>query len=235
MITNKTQNTKKKKILIREMPKVERPREKLIEKRPENLKDEELLAILLRTGTREKSALDLAKQILKKFSKKKFLKLRYEDLIQIKGIDNAKACTILAAIEFTKRILKIGEETLPKIESVKDVIAQISYLRKKTREHLVTLYLNARNEVVFKKHLFVGTLDANICHPREIFKQAIEQNAASLILVHNHPSGDPTPSKADLEITKRIQEAGKVMGIDVLDHVIISKNKIFSFKEKGLI
>jgi len=225
----------KKSFKIREMPKVERPREKLIEKGPENLKDEELLAILLRTGTREKSALDLAKQILKKFPKKKFQKLKYEDLIKIKGIDEAKATTILAAIELTKRILKIGEETLPKIESVKDVVAQFSYLREKQREHLTALYLNARNEVVFKKHLFVGTLDSNICHPREIFKYAIENNAASVILVHNHPSGDPTPSKADLEITKRIKEVGKIMGIDVLDHVIISKNKIFSFKEKKLI
>jgi len=235
MTISETRKTKKEKILIREMPKIERPREKLIEKGPENLKDEELLAILLRTGTREKSALDLAKQILKKFPKKKFQKLRYEDLIKIKGIDKAKACTILAAIELTKRILKLGEETLPKIESVKDVVAQFSYLREKQREHLAALYLNARNEVVFKKHLFVGTLDANICHPREIFKYALEKNSASVILVHNHPSGDPTPSKADLEITKRIQEAGKIMGIDVLDHVIISKNKIFSFKEKGLI
>jgi DNA repair protein RadC len=226
---------KKEKILIREMPKVERPREKLIEKGAENLKDEELLAILLRTGTKEKSALDLAKQILKKFSKKKFQKLKYQDLIKIKGIDEAKATTILAAIELTKRILKIGEETLPKIESVKDVISQFSYLREKQREHLAALYLNARNEIVFKKHLFVGTLDANICHPREIFKHAINQSSASIILVHNHPSGDPTPSKADLEITKRIQEAGKIMGIDVLDHVIISKNRVFSFKEKGLI
>jgi DNA repair protein RadC len=225
----------KKSFKIREMPKVERPREKLIEKGTENLKDEELLAILLRTGTREKSALDLAKQVLKKFSKKKFQKLKYEDLIKIKGINAAKACEILAAIELTKRILKIGEETLPKIESVKDVVAQFSYLREKQREHLTALYLNARNEVVFKKHLFVGTLDANICHPREIFKYAIENNAASVILVHNHPSGDPEPSKADLEITKRIQEAGKIMGIDLLDHIIISKNKIFSFKEKGLI
>jgi DNA repair protein RadC len=225
----------KRSFTIRDLPKLERPREKLIEKGPENLKDEELLAILLRTGTREKSALDLAKQILKKFPKKKFQKLKYQDLIKIKGINSAKACTILSAIEFTKRILKIGEETLPKIESVKDVVAQFSYLREKQREHLAALYLNARSEVVFKKHLFVGTLDANICHPREIFKHAVEQNAASVILVHNHPSSDPTPSKADLEITKRIQEAGKIMGIDVLDHVIISKNKIFSFKEKGLI
>ena len=224
----------KKSFSIREMPKVERPREKLIEKGPENLKDEELLAILLRTGTKEKNVLNLARQILRKFSKKKFLKLKYQDLIKIKGVNSAKATTILAAIELTKRILGVGEETLPKIESVKDVVAQFSYLREKQREHLAALYLNARNEMIHKKHLFVGTLDANICHPREIFEHALNHNAASVILVHNHPSGDAEPSKADLEITKRIIEAGKIMGIDVLDHIIIAKNKVFSFKEKGL-
>ncbi|OIO43551.1 MAG: hypothetical protein AUJ24_02325 [Parcubacteria group bacterium CG1_02_36_42] len=225
----------KKSFLIRELPKVERPREKLIQKGTQNLKDEELLAILLRTGVEGKSAIQTAKQILNKYSKKRLLRLSYEDLIKIKGIGPAKACTILAAIELVKRALKIGEETLPKIQSIKDVIAQFSYLREKTREHLAALYLNARNELVFKKHIFVGTLDANIAHPREIFSHALIQNAASIILVHNHPSGDPEPSKADLEITKRITEAGKIMGIDVLDHIIITKTKVFSFKRHKLI
>ena len=161
--------------------------------------------------------------------------MKYEDLIKIKGINSAKACTILASIELIKRALEVGEETLPKIESIKDVIAQMSYLRDKTREHLAALYLNARNELVFKKHIFVGTLDANIAHPREIFEHALANHAASVILVHNHPSGDPQPSKADLEITKRILEAGKILGIDLLDHIIITKTKAFSFKEKKLI
>jgi len=225
----------KKSFLIRELPKVERPREKLIQKGTQNLKDEELLAILLRTGVEGKSAIQTAKQILNKYSKKRLLRLSYEDLIKIKGIGPAKACTILAAIELVKRALKIGEETLPKIQSIKDVIAQFSYLREKTREHLAALYLNARNELVFKKHLFVGTLDANIAHPREIFEQALTNHASAVILVHNHPSGDPEPSKADLEITKRIVEAGKIMGIDVLDHIIIAKTKVFSFKRHKLI
>jgi DNA repair protein RadC len=100
---------------------------------------------------------------------------------------------------------------------------------------LAALYLNARNEIVFKKHLFVGILDANIAHPREVFKHGLEKNATSIILVHNHPSGDPEPSKADLEITKRISEAGKIMGLDILDHIIISKNRIFSFRKQKLI
>jgi len=220
---------------IKDLPKIERPREKLIAKGPQNLKDEELLAILLRTGIEGKNVLEIARQILRKYSKKRILKMKYEDLIKIKGINSAKACTILASIELIKRALEVGEETLPKIESIKDVIAQMSYLRDKTREHLAALYLNARNELVFKKHIFVGTLDANIAHPREIFEHALANHAASVILVHNHPSGDPQPSKADLEITKRIIEAGKIMGIDVLDHVIIAKNKIFSFKQKKLI
>ena len=179
--------------------------------------------------------MEVAKQILNKYSKKRLLKLTYDDLVKIKGIDSAKACAILAAVELVKRALKIGEETLPVIRSTKDVIAQFTYLRDKSREHLAALYLNARNEMVHKKHLFVGTLNANLVHPREIFEHALLGNAASIILVHNHPSGDPEPSQDDLEITKRILEAGKIMGIDVLDHIIITKNKVFSFKERKLI
>jgi len=220
---------------IKDLPKVERPREKLISKGPENLKDEELLAILLRTGREGKNVLDLAKQVLNKYSKKRLLKMRYEDLIEVKGINEAKACTILAAAELVKRALKIQDESLPIVSSVKDVILQVSYLREKTREHLMAIYLNARNELLFRKHVFVGTLNANLVHPREIFQEALKQNAASVILVHNHPSGDPEPSEDDLEITKRILEAGKIMGIDVLDHVIITKSKVFSFKERKLI
>ena len=219
---------------LKDLSKIERPREKLTTKGPENLKDEELLAILLRTGREGKNVLELAKQILKKYSKKRLLNLKYEDLIKIKGINKAKACTILAAGELVKRALKVKDDTVPIINSVKDVIAQFSYLRDKSREHLGALYLNARNEMVHKKHLFVGTLNANLVHPREIFEHALSSNAASVILVHNHPSGDPEPSQADLEITKRLLEAGKIMGIDILDHIIITKTKIFSFKERKL-
>jgi DNA repair protein RadC len=124
----------KKSFTIHDLPMIERPREKLISKGPQNLKDEELLAIILRTGTKEKNVLELSQQILRKYSKKRILKLKYEDLIKIKGINSAKATTILAAIEFVKRALKMGEETLPKIESIKDVIAQFSYLREKKYE-----------------------------------------------------------------------------------------------------
>ncbi len=117
------------------------------------------------------------------------------------------------------------------IRSTKDVIAQAVYLRDRSREHLMTIYLNARNEMVWKKQsTFIGSLNDNLVHPREIFVEALKQNAASVILVHNHPSGDLEPSKDDLEITKRIQEAGKIMGIDVLDHIIITKTKHLASK-----
>jgi len=221
---------------LKSLPKIARPREKLAAKGPQNLKDGELLAILLGTGIEGKNVIEVAKQILNKYSKKRLLKLTYSDLSKIKGIGPAKACTILAATELVKRSLKIGEATLPIIQSTKDVIAQSVYLRDRTREHLMTIYLNARNEMIWKKQsTFIGTLNANLVHPREIFNEALEHNASSVILVHNHPSGDAEPSQDDLEITKRITEAGKIMGIDVLDHVIITKNKVFSFKENKLI
>jgi DNA repair protein RadC len=220
---------------IKDIPKIERPREKLIQKGVQNLKDKELLAILLRIGREGKSATDLAKEILKKYPGRKLLKMSYEDLVKIEGISDGKACTILAAVELVKRSLKIKEETLPVIKSSEDVIAQAIYMRDKKREHLMAIYLNARNEMIYKKPMFIGTLNANLVHPREIFAMALEKNAASVILVHNHPSGDAEPSRDDLDITKRIQEAGKIMGIDVLDHIIITKSKVFSFKGKGLI
>ena len=226
----------RKSFTIHDLPKIERPREKLISKGPQNLKDEELLAILLRTGREGKNVLDLAKQILRKYPKKRILKMKYEDLIKIKGINSAKACTILAASELVKRALKVKEDTLPVIRSTEDVMAQAVYLRDRTREHLMTIYLNARNEMVWKKQsTFIGSLNANLVHPREIFEHALINHASSVILVHNYLSGDAEPSEADLEITKRILEAGKIMGIDVLDHIIITKTKAFSFKEHKLI
>ena len=164
------------------------------------------------------------------------MQLKYEDLLKIKGINSAKACTILASQELVKRALDVRDESLPQINSVQDVLAQSVYMRDKSREHLMALFLNARNELLYKKPMFIGTLNANLVHPREIFQEALKQNAASVILAHNHPSGDNEPSEDDILITKRISEAGKLMGVEVLDHVIISKNKSpYSFKENKLI
>ena len=220
---------------IKDLPKSQRPREKLISQGPDNLKNEELLAIILGTGAKGKDVLTLAKQVIIKYPIKHFSNIKYSDLIKIKGINSAKASTIIASIELVKRALKIQDSGLPIVQTINDVVLQVGYIKDKTREHFVAIYLNARNELLFRKHIFIGTLNASLVHPREIFQEALKQNAASIILVHNHPSGDPEPSEDDLIITKRIVEAGKIMGIDILDHIIITKNKVFSFKEKKLI
>jgi len=220
---------------IKELPYAERPRERLMEKGAKNLKDSELLAILLGSGLKQKNVLKLAEEILAKHPKKKMLNSDFRELAKIEGIGRAKACLILAAQELVKRTLAVKEDTLPSIRSINDIIAQAVYLREKQREHFLVLYLNGRGEMIFKKPMFVGTLNANLVHPREIFAVALRQNAASVIFVHNHPSGNPEPSASDITINKRLVEAGKIMGIPVIDHIILTKTKYFSFKQRKLV
>ncbi len=220
---------------IKDLPKIERPREKLIAKGAENLKDSELLAILLRTGTTGKNVIEIASQILSKYSKKRLLQMTYEDLSKIGGIDSAKATTLLAAFELSKRALEVNDTNLPVINTPKDAAAQLTDMRDLKKEHFVVLYLNAKNQLVHKETISMGTLNANLVHPREVFEPALKYSAAQIIAAHNHPSGDPKPSDDDLELTKRLTEAGKMMGIEIMDHVIVSKNSHFSFKEEKLL
>ncbi|MDP3996865.1 MAG: DNA repair protein RadC [bacterium] len=220
---------------IKDLPKIERPREKLIAKGAENLKDSELLAILLRTGKTGKNVIEIASQILTKHSKKRLLQMTYEDLIKISGIDSAKATMLLAAFELSKRAMEVNDTNLPTISTPKDVVAQLTELRHNKREHFVALYLNARNQLVHKEIISMGTLNANLVHPREVFEPALKHSAAGIMVAHNHPSGDPKPSEDDMEITKRLAEAGKMMGIELLDHVIIAANSHFSFKDEKLL
>jgi DNA repair protein RadC len=207
---------------IKNLPKHERPREKLIEKGALNLRDRELLAIILRTGRAGKNVLEIADDILKKYSKKKILALEYKELSKIKGIGPEKACTLLAAFELTKRALKVEDNNLPYINSAKDAMAHLQDLRTAKKEHFVVMYLNARNQLVHKETISIGTLDANLVHPREVFKPAIDHLAASIIVAHNHPSGGAEPSAADIELTKRLKEAGKLLGIEIIDHIIMT-------------
>ncbi|HEY4509635.1 MAG TPA: DNA repair protein RadC [Candidatus Paceibacterota bacterium] len=220
---------------IKDLPKVERPREKLIAKGAENLKDSELLAILLRTGRAGKNVIEIASQILSKYSKKRLLQMTYEDLLKVKGIDSAKATTLLATFELSKRALEVNDTNLPTIIDAKDAMAQLTDLREVKREHFVALYLNARNQLVHKETISMGTLNANLVHPREVFEPALKYSAANIMVAHNHPSGDLEPSSADLELTKRLAEAGKIMGIGIADHIIVTQNNYLSFREKRLI
>ena len=220
---------------IKDLPKSDRPREKLVAKGAENLKDSELLAILLRTGKAGKNVIEIASQILAKHSKKRLLQMTYQDLVKIGGIDSAKATTLLAAFELAKRALEVDDSSLPVISTPKDAVAQLTELRHNKKEHFVVLYLNARNQLIHKETVSVGTLTANLDHPREVFEPALKHSAANVMIAHNHPSGDPEPSEDDLITTKQMTEAGKILDIEVIDHIIVTNNTYFSFKDGNLI
>lgn len=220
---------------IKGLAKHEMPREKLIEKGVKNLRDVELMAILLRTGIEGKDVMKVSAEILSKFPKKNLLALDFENLSKIKGIGQGKACLLLAAFELTKRSLEVEDNNLPAINSAKDAVAQLQELRTAKKEHFVVLYLNARNQLIHKETVSIGTLNASLIHPREVFKPAIDNLAASIVLAHNHPSGSDEATADDMAVTKRLREVGKIMGVEIVDHIIVTKNNFMSFKEKKLI
>lgn len=221
---------------INEIPLEERPRERMVAYGPQALSHAELLAILLRTGSASESALQLASRIIKKAGGLRNLAdLSLEQMTQIKGIGKAKAVQILAGIELGRRLSKseFGERTA--IRSPEDAAEYVMEdLRYHQNEHFVCLFLNTKNQVLAQETLSIGSLNASIVHPREIFRAAIKRSSASIICVHNHPSGDPTPSPEDIQITERLVEAGELVGIEVLDHIIIGDKRYISLKEQGL-
>ncbi len=212
-----------------------RPREKMQTQGPEALSNGELLAILIRVGNRSESALDLANRLLAQAGGLRFLvETSIEELSKIKGIGLAKASQIKAAVELGRRIALDPGEMRPVIRSPEDVASLLmEKMRFLDREHFQVMTLNTKNQVLGIKTAFIGSLNSSIVHPREIFKEAIKRSAAALILVHNHPSGDPSPSPEDLDVTRRLQEAGRLLGIEILDHVIIGDRKFYSLKQQG--
>ncbi len=221
--------------MIKDIPVSERPREKMAKEGPERLSNQELLAILLRTGTRNESVLQLAQRVLLHFDGLRLLKdATSEELQCIKGIGLAKSIELQAALEFGRRIYTFQEDDRYVIRSPEDVADYVmDDMRFLTQEHFVVLCLNTKNEVIHRQTLFIGSLNSSIVHPRELFKEALRRSAASLICLHNHPSGDPTPSQEDIEVTKRLIECGRLLGVDILDHVIIGDQKFLSLKEQG--
>lgn len=228
-------------INIKDMPENMRPREKLMAKGESSLNDAELLAIVLGSGSPELNALDLAEHLLSKHNGN----LRYlreatlEELLAERGIGPAKAVAIKAAIEMGKRIAGDIQvrRTIKSPEDVKNTVKEMlmEEMRNYDREHFRVMYLDRKGGLLFMEDVSIGGLHSSIVHPREVFKTAVKKSSASIILVHNHPSGDPAPSTEDIEVSKRLIEAGKIMGIEVLDHVIIGENKYCSLKERGLI
>lgn len=216
---------------IKDLPKHLRPREKMIDRGVHNLKDTELLAILLRTGREGKNVLEIAEQILHNYPLKKILSVSYSELLKVKGVDSGKACTLLAGFEITKRALEKCDVSLPMINDSKDAVHHLSEIKDYKKEYFVVLYLNARNQLVHKEVVSIGTLNASLVHPREVFEPALRLSAAQIILAHNHPSDNTEPSDGDLKITKRLIDAGRLLGIDVIDHIIISKSGYRSLKD----
>lgn len=199
----------------------------------EALKDEELLAILLGTGYRGKSVVSLARSILKKFPPEKLLSMPLKELQKIKGLGTAKSSTLTASFELAKRALHRGLDLLPVVQKPADLLPVISDMRTLRKEHFRAIYLNARNQVVHTETVSIGHLSGSLVHPREVFTPAYTNAAAGVIVAHNHPSGDPAPSREDLSITKQLMDAGTILGIDLLDHVIVGKNSLYSLKEHG--
>lgn len=218
---------------LEEMPKNDRPREKLIKYGSGKLSNTELLAIILGSGVKGLNVIELANKILKKFGSDKLKNAQYDDLKKTFGLGQAKACEIIACLEFGKRLLKDKPEKL--VLQPEDVYRELRDLRQNKKEHFVVFYLDTHSREIKRETISIGTLNANLIHPREVFESAIKNNAAQIIVAHNHPSGIVDPSEDDIEITKRLVDAGKLLGIDVLDHVVVGDKGYFSFKDKNII
>jgi len=218
---------------IKDLPKVDRPREKLERYGPEKLSNSELLAILLGTGSKGINVVELSKRILSKFSADGLSKANVKELKNTFGLGSAKACEIVACFELGRRLLQNKQSAL--LLSPKDVWEELKDIRDNKKEHFVIFFLDARNQEIKREIISIGSLNANLVHPREVFEPAVRYLAAQIIVAHNHPSGDPEASEEDLTITKKLIEAGKILGIEVIDHIIVVKDRFLSFREQGLI
>jgi DNA repair protein RadC len=232
-----TDNDEVRRFTIKELPADERPREKLLANGPAAMSNAELIAILLRSGIRKDSAVRLAEQLLIKYGGLAGLgAITPQELSRVKGIGAAKAVAIIAAVELGKRMRELAPAERPVINSPEDAAnLMMPRMRYETKERFVVLLLSTKNHILATPTVSIGTLNASMVHPRELFREAINYNAAAVILVHNHPSGDPSPSKDDIALTRKIFEAGCLLDIAILDHVIIGDGKYVSLKEKGII
>jgi len=224
-------------LTLRDIPEEDRPRERMLRYGVRALSDAELLAVLLRTGTRHESAVTLAQRVLKEAGGLRNIPdMNVAEMTAIKGVGKAKALQIQAGIELGRRLSQLLPEERPVIRSPRDaaslVMEDLRYLQK---EHFVVLFLNTKNHVIAKETLSMGSLNASLVHPREVFRSAIKRGSASIICIHNHPSGDPTPSREDIALTRRLAKAGELIGIELLDHLVIGDNRYVSLKEAGTI
>ena len=225
-------------IMVRDLPAEERPREKLLGYGASALSNAELLAILLRTGTSKQSVLGIADEVLAHYKERGIAGMVHmapAELAAIRGIGMAKAATIVAAVELGRRLAVRTAEQIQVVHGPEDA-AQFAMprFRFEQKEHFAVMLLNTKNHILGLKEVSMGSLQASVVHPREVFRAAIDYAAASMILLHNHPSGDPSPSREDIAVTQRLVKAGRIMDIPVLDHIILGDCRFLSLKEKGM-
>ncbi len=224
-------------LTIKEMPVNERPRERFLKYSSDVIQTHELIAIIMRTGTKKESVLDLSKKVFYQYDDLKELSnASITDLMRINGIGESKAISLKAAFELGRRAHMMNFQKKVRLISPEKIYSYLKdQLELKTQEHLIGLYLNTKGELIKKKTLFIGSLNSSVIHPREIFKYAVIHSAASIVIVHNHPSGDPSPSQNDIDVTKIIHKNSLMMDILLMDHIIVGRDRYFSFKEKGII
>jgi DNA repair protein RadC len=224
---------------IKEWPEDERPREKMQKSGADSLSDAELLALILRVGDHasHQSAIDLGRNMLQTFGDlRKLSSATFSEICGVKGAGPAKASSVLAALALGRRINTDKLENLERFTAPSQIFNHFHYrFRDRRREYFVVLLLDGKNRIILEEQISEGSLNQSIVHPREVYSRAVKESAAAVILVHNHPSGDPAPSREDREITRRLKEAGDVLGIRVLDHIIIGDGSYFSFVEQGLL
>ena len=216
---------------LRDLHKDDKPREKLIAKGVQSLKNDELLAILLGSGVQGKDVRKLAKEIVALMDVD-FDALSLNKLCDIHGLGIAKASQILASIELSKRYLI---RTNKRVTSAEDVYTELKSFSNKSQEHFLTITLDGASHIINTRTVFIGTLNQSLVHPREVFADAIADRAAGIIIAHNHPSGTLEASRADIAITQRLKEVSKLVGIELLDHVILAKDGFYSFSDEGLL
>lgn len=220
---------------VKDIPAEERPRERFLKVGVKNLKNQELLAILIKTGTKEYSSTDLALLLLNEIGNVERLKdVSITRLEKIKGIGPVKAIEIASAIELGKRIYLESPKYKEKLINAKEIYESCKYLfTKKMQEEFYCLYFNNKQELIERKLLFMGTINKSVVHPREVFKEAYLTSAASIVCIHNHPSGDTKPSREDIIFTKNLIQIGRVNKIPILDHIIVGDTEYYSFYENN--
>jgi DNA repair protein RadC len=219
---------------IKEIIPQDRPRERMERAGPQVLSNGELLAVLLKSGTKKENVLQISYGLLAKYGLRNLSNASLQELCQEHGIGKAKACQIVALFELAKRIPLKEDQKVPILKSrdlAKNYVKKMQDLQK---EHFIAVYLDSKNKIIGDQTITIGTLNTSLVHPREVFHGAVKHLANSIIILHNHPSGDPTPSEEDLEVTRVLDETGDVMGIPLLDHLVIGKQKWWSWKEQKI-